>query len=186
MLELPKFPRLIYKFLMKQLHPDTPGIPLIQNDRKMRVFYSATATFCAPSNPSGVQSIQREQIHTAPSWRNGAPCYYCAFIASGAEDDPLHRFDVCQVFLFLPLSTRIPLSWLLASWQWHIWFIWRSELVKTLLIKALHRFLDKIKVYFNMLVDHQLHWLWPVTNGWFSPHPEALWHVMAEQFKLVQ
>ena len=75
MLELPEFPRLIYKFLTKQLHPDTPGIPLIQNDRKMWVFYSATATFCAPSNPSGVQSMRQEQIHTAPSWRNGAPRY---------------------------------------------------------------------------------------------------------------
>ena len=100
MLELPEFPRLIYKFLTKQLHPDTPGIPLIQNDRKMRVFYSATATFRAPSDPSGVQSMQQEQIHTAPSWRNGAPRYNCAFIASSAEDDPLHGFDVCRVFLF--------------------------------------------------------------------------------------
>ena len=100
MLELPEFPRLIYKSLTKQLHPDTPGIPLIQNDRKMRVFYSATATFRAPSDPSGVQSMQQEQIHTAPSWRNGAPRYNCAFIASSAEDDPLHGFDVCRVFLF--------------------------------------------------------------------------------------
>jgi hypothetical protein len=100
MLELPEFPRLIHKFLAKQLHPDTPGIPLIQNDQKIRVFYSASATFRAPSDPSGVRSMRSEQIRTAPSWRNGAPRYDCAFISSGSEDDPLHGLNVCRIFLF--------------------------------------------------------------------------------------
>ena len=100
MLELPEFPGLVYKFLAKQLHPDTPGIPLIQNDRKIRVFYSATATFRAPSDLSGIRSMRREQIRTTPSWRNGAPRYDCVFISSGSEDDPLHGLDVCRTFLF--------------------------------------------------------------------------------------
>ena len=102
MLELPEFPRLIHKFLAKQLYPDTPGLPLIQNDKKIRVFYSATAIFRAPSDPSGIRSMRREQIRTAPSWRNGAPRYDCAFISSGSEDasDPLHGLNVCRIFLF--------------------------------------------------------------------------------------
>jgi hypothetical protein len=100
MLELPEFPRLIHKFLAKQLHPHTPGIPLIQNDRKIRVFYSATATFRAPSDPSGIRSMRREQIRTSPSWRNNAPRYDCAFINSGSEDDPLQGLNICRIFLF--------------------------------------------------------------------------------------
>ena len=100
MLKLPKFPKLIHKFLAKQLHPNVPGIPSIQNDRKIQVFYFATATFHAPSDPSGIRSMRREQIRTAPSWRNSAPHYDCAFISSSSEDDPLHGLDVCRVFLF--------------------------------------------------------------------------------------
>ena len=100
MLELPEFPKLIHKFLAEQLHPDAPAIPLIQNDGKIRVFYSATAIFCAPSDPSGIRSMRREQIRTTPSWRNGAPRYDCAFINSGSEDDPLCGLDVCRIFLF--------------------------------------------------------------------------------------
>jgi hypothetical protein len=100
MLELPEFPILVHKFLAKQLHPDTPGIPLIQNDGKIRVFYSATAIFRAPSDPSGIRSMQREQIRTTPSWRNGAPRYDCAFINSGSEDDPLRGLIVGRIFLF--------------------------------------------------------------------------------------
>ena len=101
MLELPEFPKLIHKFLAKQLHPNAPEMPLIQNDRRIRVFYSATATFRAPSDPSGIRSMRREQIRTAPSWRNGAPRYDCAFVNSGgSEEDPLHGLDVCRIFLF--------------------------------------------------------------------------------------
>ena len=29
-------------------------------------------------------------------------------------------------------------------------------------------------------------WLWPVTNGRFRPHPQAMWRVTAEQFEMVQ
>jgi hypothetical protein len=100
MLELPEFPILIHKFLAKQLHPDAPGTPLIQNDRKIRVFYSATATFRAPSDPSGIRSMRREQIRAAPSWRYDAPRYDCAFVSSGSEDDPLQGLNVCRIFLF--------------------------------------------------------------------------------------
>jgi hypothetical protein len=53
MLELPEFPILIHKFLAKQLHPDVLGTPLFQNDRKIRVFYSATATFVRLAIPVG-------------------------------------------------------------------------------------------------------------------------------------
>ena len=118
MLELPEFPRLIHKFLAKQLHPDSPGIPLIQNDGKIQVFYSATATFHAPSNPSGIRSMWREQICTAPSWRNGASHYDCAFINNSSEDDPLHGLDVCQIFLFFTFvhkSTLYPCALI----QWY-------------------------------------------------------------------
>ena len=115
MLKLPEFPRLIHKFLAKQLHPDSPGIPLIQNDGKIHVFYSATATFRAPSNPSGIRSMWREQICTAPSWRNGASHYDCAFINNSSEDDPLHGLDVCRIFLSLLLSTRVPYTHALSS-----------------------------------------------------------------------
>ena len=112
------FPRLIHKFLAKQLHPDTPGMLLIQNDRKIRVFYSATATFRAPSDPSGIRSMRREQIRTAPSWRNGAPRYDCAFISSGSEDDPLHGLDVGRIFLFFTFVHK-NILYPCALTQWH-------------------------------------------------------------------
>ena len=118
MLKLPEFPELIHKFLAEQLHPDAPGIPLIQNNGKIHIFYSAAATFHAPSDPSGIQSMQCEQICTAPAWRNGAPHYDCAFINCRSEDGPLHGLEVCRVFLFFSFSHRDTL-FLCALIQWY-------------------------------------------------------------------
>ena len=102
MLELPEFPQLIRKFLNYQLYPDTPDDILVHHDGKIRIFYSATATFRAPSDPSGIRSMRREQIRATPSWRNGAPRYDCAFMNCnpGDEDAPLHGLEVGRIFLF--------------------------------------------------------------------------------------
>ena len=39
---------------------------------------------------------------------------------------------------------------------------------------------------FTVRLDCQPLWLWPGTIDQFGPHPQALWHVMAKQFKTVQ
>jgi len=84
---------MIQRFLYDQLNPDAeiPGdradlraCPVFH--RKVRVFHSATTTFCAPSNQSGVGGMRREIIRATPSWQGGHPRYDCIFVAKGGTD----------------------------------------------------------------------------------------------------
>ena len=66
---------LIHCFLFDQLYPNTPlsgnhvdiNICPIFNSN-IHVFYSALATFYAPSDHSGVGGMHQQQIHVMPSW----------------------------------------------------------------------------------------------------------------------
>ena len=72
---------LVRIFLFYQQHPDftgTPPLPLCpstENVEKISVFHSATAVFCAPSNPSGVGGLYRETIRCTPRWQMSGPLY---------------------------------------------------------------------------------------------------------------
>ena len=41
------------------------------------------ATFCAPSDQSGVGGMHCEIICATPSWQGGPPCYDCIYVAKG-------------------------------------------------------------------------------------------------------
>ncbi|KAG1732287.1 hypothetical protein EDB19DRAFT_1896780 [Suillus lakei] len=69
-------------------------------DGKIQVFNSASLTFYAPSNHSGIGGMCQEHIHACPVWRNEAPWYDCAFVNTdasvegmGGMDIALHWFD---------------------------------------------------------------------------------------------
>ena len=76
--ELPIFPELIQRFLYDQLYPEShltssdvslSACPVFSG--AISLFASATASFHAPSDPSGIRGIRREQIRAIDSWRHG-------------------------------------------------------------------------------------------------------------------
>jgi len=84
------------RFLFYQLNPTSTiepndltltTCPMIW-DSKISVFHSATATFRAPSNPSGPGGMYREVIRSTPSWSKGDisnPRRDCVFVDVGNE-----------------------------------------------------------------------------------------------------
>jgi hypothetical protein len=77
-------------------------------DSKVSVFHSATATFRAPSNPSGPGGMYREVIRSTPSWPKGdipGPRRDCVFVDIGnSEDTGAKGFLVARVYLFFKFS----------------------------------------------------------------------------------
>ncbi|KAG6818469.1 hypothetical protein H0H93_004738 [Arthromyces matolae] len=85
-LNIPNFPDLIARFLYQYEHPNFHGnlfeVPIDDCPEpvgRIRVFPSASATFFAPSNPSGVHGMFRERIRATPAWRRGPARYDCVF-----------------------------------------------------------------------------------------------------------
>lgn len=106
-LELPDFPQLIRRFLYDQTYPNArfpssqvsiDACPVFVG--KISIFYSASATFRAPSDPSGPSSMRREYIRATPSWRKGHPRYDCIFINTQPELAGMRGLGVARVFLF--------------------------------------------------------------------------------------
>ncbi len=112
-LELPNFQQLIYRFLYDQSYPNAripsslvsiDACPLF--DSKISVFYSASAIFRAPSDPSGLCSMCREYIRANPTWRKGQPQYDCVFINAKPELPGMQRLEVARVFMFFSFVHR--------------------------------------------------------------------------------
>jgi hypothetical protein len=112
-LELPDFPHLIRRFLYDQIYPNA-RIPSSQVsidacpvfEGKVSVFYSASATFRAPSDPSGPRSMRREYIRATPNWQNGHARYDCIFVNVRPELDGMRGLEVARVFLFFSVTHR--------------------------------------------------------------------------------
>lgn len=66
---------------------------------KISVFSSASATFYAPSDPSGITGMRREHIRAVPSWRRGPGRYDCVFINTHPELEGMRGLDVARVLL---------------------------------------------------------------------------------------
>lgn len=62
--------------------------------------HSATATFFAPSDPSGIGGMHREVIQVAPSWRNSDSRYDCVFVETDQEQHGMRGLHVAQIHLF--------------------------------------------------------------------------------------
>ena len=123
-LELPEFPQLIRRFLYDQIYPQArvssfhvsiDACPAFSG--KFSVFHCASATFRAPSDPSGPRSMRREYIRATSSWRNGCARNDCVFLNAQPELLGMRGLSVACVFLFFSFfygSTR----YLCALVQW--------------------------------------------------------------------
>ena len=65
------------------------------------IFYSATSTFLAPSDTSGINGMHREFIRATPSWRREGPQYDCIFVNSEPEFEGKQGLDIACVLAFL-------------------------------------------------------------------------------------
>ena len=72
---------------------------LLPINGKISVFHSATATFYAPSDPSGTHGIQRERIRSTPSWRGRGPRRDCAFIVEDETKPGMGGMAVARAIL---------------------------------------------------------------------------------------
>lgn len=106
-LQQPTFPRLVRKFLYIQLFPDSAvspddiledSLPMVED--KIHIFNSATATFHAPSDISGITGMRREHIRAATSWRKGPARYDCVLVNTDPGIDGARGFEIARVFLF--------------------------------------------------------------------------------------
>jgi len=96
-------------FLYDQLYPDSP-IPASELSihayppfsRRVSIFYNATATFCAPSDLSGLRCMCREIIQATP-WRNGQSRYDTVFINSDPSEEGIRGVKVARVLVFCSL-----------------------------------------------------------------------------------
>ncbi|CAK5264834.1 unnamed protein product [Mycena citricolor] len=109
---VPTLPALLRRFLYAQNNPDFDGIladvPLDlcpDAPKKVRVFPSATATFYAPSDQSGLSGHLRERIRASPSWRRGAARHDCVFV-EGNDALGFRGLMAARVQLFISFKYR--------------------------------------------------------------------------------
>lgn len=98
---------LLRRFLFDQLNhesqlssSDLPLSACLQFSGQISVFYSATASFYAPSDPSGIHGMRREHIRATPSWQSGVARRDCIFVNSNPDLDGMRGLDVARVLLF--------------------------------------------------------------------------------------
>ncbi|KAH7912047.1 hypothetical protein BJ138DRAFT_1135015 [Hygrophoropsis aurantiaca] len=99
--------RLIRWFLFAQLFPNDPRNPedvptatCPRHEGKVQVFNSASATFYAPSDPSGIGGMRREQIRSCPIWRNSYQRLDCVFVNTNSALEGMRGLEVARVLCF--------------------------------------------------------------------------------------
>ena len=108
----PNLPDLIYQYLIQQATSDMDQDAIthetVYQAEHVKVFHSARAIFCAPSNPSSTSGLYCETIRATPSWNLGeipGPRYDCIFVASDQSSDPgMDGFLVARVLLFFSFT----------------------------------------------------------------------------------
>jgi hypothetical protein len=81
--------------------------PIVSSTLRIKVFYSASSRYYAPSNLSRIGGMHREFIRATPSWKKGPGCYDCVYIERDANVDELDGFTgllVARVNLFFSFS----------------------------------------------------------------------------------
>ena len=100
---------LVRRFLFYEENPtstETPSpalCPTTENVEKISVFHSATAVFCAPSNPSGIGGLYRETIRCTPRWKTAnivARRRDCVLLNTGSDTPGMRGLEVARVHLF--------------------------------------------------------------------------------------
>ncbi|KAG1801316.1 hypothetical protein EV424DRAFT_1545429 [Suillus variegatus] len=79
---------------------DIPTGSYPQNKGKLQVFNSASATFLAPSDPSGVGGMRREHICACPLWRNEYPRNDCVFINTNSDAQGMRGLEAARIICF--------------------------------------------------------------------------------------
>jgi len=99
---------MVRRFLYQQLNPDSstsdsesrPDEYLnCHGDMMIKIYYSAVATFRAPSDPSGVTGMHREHIRATPSWRN-APRFDCVLVSVDPDLQGMIGLEVARIQAF--------------------------------------------------------------------------------------
>jgi len=115
----PNLPDLVRKYLLEQAHPDgdagtdpsptQPPCINVSHADHLKVFHSARAVFCAPSNPSTTTGMYHETIRATPTWNRGeisGPRYDCIFVSndSGSEESSMSDLQVARVLMFFSFT----------------------------------------------------------------------------------
>ncbi|KIK20998.1 hypothetical protein PISMIDRAFT_12622 [Pisolithus microcarpus 441] len=106
-LHIPNLSELVRAFLVGQLYPDNnhdptdiPHLECPGYEGRISIHNSASSTFYAPSNLSGVGGMHCEYIRAAPMWRQEGPRYDCAFVITDPELEGMHGMDVARILCF--------------------------------------------------------------------------------------
>ena len=111
-LNIPNLPDLVRQFLCGQLCPDTHDPTSISHLEcpgycgKISVYNSASLTFYAPRDLSGVGGMRREYIWAAPAWRQEGPRYDCVFVITDPELEGMRGMDIARVLCFFSFKTQ--------------------------------------------------------------------------------
>ncbi|KAG1862715.1 hypothetical protein DFJ58DRAFT_715183 [Suillus subalutaceus] len=108
---IPHLYNLLRRFLFEQVNPDDQRspfeVPLASCPRfngKIQVFNSASLTFYAPSDRSGIGGMRREHIRACPLWRNEALRYDCVFVNTDAGVKGMGGMEIARVMCFFSLT----------------------------------------------------------------------------------
>ncbi|KAL0058217.1 hypothetical protein AAF712_015113 [Marasmius tenuissimus] len=114
-IEVDHFPDLVRRYLFEHIYPNderrADSLPIdecppLWSDIDVDVFHSVTATFYAPTDPSGIAGMKREVIRATPSWRKGQRRYDCVFVEVDPEADGMRGLNVLRVRLFFSFEYR--------------------------------------------------------------------------------
>lgn len=103
----------VRRFLYDQFHPDaevcgmdTPldSCPAVPNNLRIKVYHSATSTYHAPSDLSGIGGMHREIICATPSWKKGPGRYDCVYVVNDAESEGFAGLLVARLNLLFSFS----------------------------------------------------------------------------------
>ncbi|KIM67665.1 hypothetical protein SCLCIDRAFT_20711 [Scleroderma citrinum Foug A] len=111
-LNIPNLPELVQQFLCGQLYPDAHDPTTISHlecpgyHGNISIYNSASSTFYAPSDLSGVGGMRHEYIRATPAWRQDGPRYDCVFVITDPELEGMHGMDVARVLCFFAFKTQ--------------------------------------------------------------------------------
>ena len=111
-LNIPNLPELVQQFLCGQLYPDVHNPTNISRLEcpgyygDISIYNSASSTFYALSDLSGVGGMRREYIWAMPAWRQEGPQCDCVFVIIDPELEGMHGMDIACVLCFFSFKTQ--------------------------------------------------------------------------------
>ncbi|KAG1776217.1 hypothetical protein EV702DRAFT_1230368 [Suillus placidus] len=109
-LHIPNLANLVQWFLFEQSNPkdtrDPTEVPLLEFPHyrsQISVFNSASSTFHAPSDLSGIGGMKHEHICACPLWRNESARNDCVFVITDSNTCGMQGMDVARIMAFFSL-----------------------------------------------------------------------------------